>query len=783
MDSNPHAKVIPLAPPRPSAGQYPNGPRAALTHLAEAICVAALEVQNSSRRHAFVERACAGDMQLKAAVEEMLRAAADAEEFFARGRATVNACVGALAKAAIPLEPAAPMSSQPPDEQIGQSLGRYRLLEQLGEGGCGTVYLAEQEEPVRRLVAVKVIKPGMDTKAVVARFETEQQALAMMDHPNIARVLDAGATESGRLFFVMELVRGIRVTEYCDQNNLTTEERLGLFIQVCRAIQHAHQKGIIHRDIKPSNVLITLHDGVPVPKVIDFGIATATAGRLMDETRVTLSEQLMGTPAYMSPEQAEMGGLDVDTRSDVYSLGVLLYELLAGRPPFDGKTLVNSGLVEMRRTLWDKDPPPPSTMVTALHPAELRVVADKRQAQPPRLISMLKGDLDWIVLKALEKDRGRRYETASGLARDVERYLGNEAVMARPPSRVYRLRKLVRRNKLAFAAGAAVTLALLVGFGTSTWLWLGERQARREQAQLRSQAQTAEQLANALRMEAEAREKINQAAIYVWQKKFDLAAAILGEVKTPPPKPSLDGVSAYRSVGNWLAMQGRWKEAAERYWSLMEIDTLDKWGAVTLDYQACGVLLVESGDSARYRPFCDMSIDSFATMTNADAASRILKTCLLYPLDAHMSARLEPIAAAVETFFAFLTRNPDPQPPWTAWTAIPVSLWNYRCQDYAKAVTNSLRCLDRSNQVGSQYATLRVILAMSYCRLGQVEEARAELVQANDIVDTQFRKGMDRGNAGTGFWYDWLFARILLREGSQLIEANLSTGASAVSSK
>jgi eukaryotic-like serine/threonine-protein kinase len=776
MDSNANARVISLAPRELKAVPSSSGPTDAQTQLEEAVCLAALEVRDPARRQAFLDRACAGDERLKTAVEEMLSAHADAEQFFARGRAAVNASANAFAGAVVPSNGEAAPKVEPKDEQIGQRVGRYRLVERLGEGGCGTVYLAEQEEPVRRLVAVKVIKPGMDTKAVIARFETERQALAMMDHPNIARVLDAGATESGRPYFVMELVRGTRITEYCDQNNLDTPERLGLFIQVCRAIQHAHQKGIIHRDIKPSNVLITLHDGVPVPKVIDFGIAKATAGRLIDQTRVTPCEQLVGTPAYMSPEQAEMGGLDVDTRSDVYGLGVLLYELLTGRTPFDGKSLVKSGLIEMRRTLWEKEPPPPSTMITSLQRAELMLVAARRHAEPPRLVSLLKGDLDWIVLKALEKDRTRRYDTASGLARDVERYLDNEAVIARPPSRLYRLRKLVRRNKLVFMASGAVALALLAGLGTSMWLLLREHEARREQVRLREQAQLAEQHANELRLEAEAREKINQAAIYVSQEKYDLAAKLLDEVKIPPPKPSLDGVSAYRSVGNWLAMRGRWREAAERYWSLMEIDKLDKWGPVTLDYQACGVLLVESGDFARYRPFSDMAIDSFATMTNGDAAGRILKSCLLLPADPPMKARLQPLARAAEDHFAMLTRNSSgPVPAWAGWAAIPASLWSYRCQDYRGTVARCLRSLDSGDPTAPQYATLRVILAMGHCKLGQVDGARAELDQAGGIIDARFQKGMDKGNSSVGFWYDWVFARILLREASELIEASLPT--------
>src|SRR5437773_8629601 len=334
---------------------------------------AALQQATREKRATYLNEACGDDARLRERVEALLNAHDQAGEFLEQPPAGVSAKTFVVTTAMVPVT-----------EGPGDRIGRYKLRENLGEGGCGVVYVAEQEEPVRRRVALKVIKLGMDTKQVVARFEAERQALALMDHPNIAKVFDAGATETGRPYFVMELVEGIKITEYCDRNDLTRRERLDLFIQVCRAIQHAHQKGIIHRDIKPSNVLVATQDGVPVPKVIDFGIAKATQGRLIDDTVFTAFEQFLGTPAYMSPEQAQVGGLDVDTRSDIYSLGVLLYELLTGRTPFDTRELVAAGLDEMRRTIREVEPVKPSTRRTQEKLATRSAASGKSEIRNPK---------------------------------------------------------------------------------------------------------------------------------------------------------------------------------------------------------------------------------------------------------------------------------------------------------------------------------------------------------------------------------------------------------------
>jgi eukaryotic-like serine/threonine-protein kinase len=421
----------------------------------------------------------------------------------------------------------------PPRERVGSIIGPYKLLQQLGEGGFGIVYMAEQEKPVRRVVALKIIKPGMDTAQVIARFESERQALALMDHPNIARVLDAGATDSGHPYFVMELVRGVPITEFCDKNHLAPEERLKLFIDVCHAIQHAHHKGVIHRDIKPSNVLVTLHDGVPVVKVIDFGVAKATVQKLTEKTLFTAFGQMLGTPAYMSPEQAEMSGLDIDTRSDVYSLGVLLYELLTGTTPIEAAKLRAAGYAEMQRLIREQDAPRPSTRFSKLGDTAT-VAAGNRGLDVRRLVQLLSGDLDWMVMKALEKDRNRRYETPGGFAEDVQRYLRREAIVARPPSTGYKVRKFAQRNRGTVVTVTVVAVALLAGIVVSTWQALRARRAEAaaivaaDEARA-SEAETKEALLRATHAEAAAHSAADEARAREAETKVALTRATRAE--------------------------------------------------------------------------------------------------------------------------------------------------------------------------------------------------------------------------------------------------------------
>ena len=439
-----------------------------------------------ARREDYLRQVCSGDDVLRGRVLALLHIHDDSHGFL-RGPA---------------VDPAGTVAVTPVAEQAGSRIGPYKLLEQLGEGGMGMVWMAEQTEPVKRLVALKVIKEGMDSAQVITRFEAERQALALMDHPNIAKVLGAGTTDSGRPYFVMELVKGVAITKYCDDRRLSPRDRLALFIPVCQAVQHAHQKGIIHRDLKPSNVMIALYDGKPVPKVIDFGVAKATGQKLTEQTLFTGFGAIVGTLEYMSPEQAELNQLDIDTRSDIYSLGVLLYELLTGSTPLDHKRLKEGALLETLRLIREEEPPRPSARLSSS--ATLPVLSAQRQTEPAKLSKLVRGELDWIVMKSLEKNRERRYDTANGLAQDIERYLKDEPVQAGPPSLTYRLRKFVKRNRGLVLGTAVVVIALLAGIAGTTWGLVEAQQQSRAAAEQRDHAELEKAEAGKQRLRAEA---------------------------------------------------------------------------------------------------------------------------------------------------------------------------------------------------------------------------------------------------------------------------------------
>ncbi|HWD20457.1 MAG TPA: protein kinase [Verrucomicrobiae bacterium] len=704
---------------------------------------AARQITDAAQRRTYLSRAADGDDALRRRVEKLLAALPEADRLFDQHFAAY-----ALSNESSPalLSPAGLEGGGP-----GSFIGPYRIAAKIGEGGCGEVYLAEQMEPVRRRVALKIIKLGMDTRAVIARFNAERQALAMMDHPNIARVFDSGATAAGRPYFVMELVSGVKITEFCDKAELGLAARLELFVQVCHAVQHAHQKGVVHRDLKPSNILVAWQDGAPAPKVIDFGIAKATEERLVEQTVFTAHAQLVGTPAYMSPEQADLTRPDIDTRSDIYSLGVVLYELLTGLTPFDARELLASGVDEMRRKLREAEPAAPSARLTALAESELAQAAQRRQMEPHKLILVLRGDLDWIAMKALEKDRGRRYQTANGLAMDVQRFLGNEPIVARPPTRLYRFQKLVRRNKGVFASVCAVALVLLAGLGTSTWLLRGEIQARQR-------AVAAEQREARLRREAEGREKITQAAILLNDERMPEADKLMEGVEMSGP--STEGAAVYRALGEWHALAGRWKLAAQRFESLARVNQAEGWDVATLGFLECGVTLVEDGDRLGYKRFQQLCLSRFQGATNVVVAERMLKVNLLWPHEPEMEGPLQAWARAGAQPLDDNNNGEFRQ----AWRAISLALFEYRRGNDKAALEWCRKSLSSPQENAPRAATAQVIRALALQRQGRRAEARQQLDEAGAAMERAFVPGLPAGEAQTGFWFDWVFARLLMRE-------------------
>jgi len=710
-------------------------------------------------RVAFLARACAGDGELRRKVEALLKSNDRAGDFLeqpptgsiGKGRAKVAA-----------------------GEKPGDRVGRYKLVQQIGEGGCGVVFVAEQEEPVRRRVALKVIKPGMDTKSVIARFEAERQTLALMDHPHIAHVFDAGATENGRPYFVMELVEGVKISDYCDEHSLLLGRRLELFVQVCGAIQHAHQKGIIHRDIKPSNILVmTGTDGKPVPKVIDFGIAKATAGKeLTDKTVFTAHEMLIGTPAYMSPEQAALGSSEVDTRTDIYSLGVLLYELLTGTTPFDTRELLKAGFDEVRRVIRDEEPVRPSTRLTTMTAANLASASKHSGADAPKLIREMRGDLDWIVMKAIEKDRTRRYATANGLAMDVGRYLSGEAIVARPPSTAYKFRKLFLRNRPVFIGLSVIFVLLIVSLTVTTRLVLLQRwelklTAARElewKANKHAAAKRSDEAEAALREALAIRRRYHGGeppaenvevvvASLALARQWGRAEALMNEILTPTAlaRPEFRGLIPARA--ELCARNGNWQVAALDAMLLVKQEP-----ERSERYHMLAPLLVAITNLGAYQNVCSNMLVRFGNTTDYHVADRVAKDCLILP---QSGVDLGQVAALADLA---VTRGSNSSS--AAYFQFCKALAEYRLGHHQEALDWSQRAA--KGRVAHVQSEATAIIAMSQFKLNQLDKARTALASCNQMNKEDLQK-FQSGEMGNT-WRDWIIARALQSEAIRMIE-------------
>ncbi len=706
---------------------------------------AASVFESRDEREAFLAYACRDDPAMREAVGSLLGVRGEADDFFE-------------------FEPTIARDER--DEQgggeegeLGVSVGRYRLIERLGAGGCGVVYLAEQLEPVRRKVALKIVRLGLNTREeVAARFEAEAQALASLNHPHIARVLDAGTSNNGVPFLVMELVDGERITEYCDSRQLDVGRRLELFLKVCRAIQHAHQRSVVHRDIKPSNILVETHESVAVVKVIDFGIA-GSRGASSGEG------EFMGTPAYMSPELA-LGTATVDTQSDVYSLGVLLAELLAGRPRHVPEGLLDHGIDEVRRVLREVRPMAPSETLRLLTPAERgRIVAGRAIAED-RLQRWCERDFDWVVRKAVDPDPSRRYPTINGLAMDVERCLRQEPVVARPSSRRYRLGKLVRRNRVVFVAGAIAILGLLGGGGMATFLFFREREAKAEVE--RALATEAE-----MRARSENWARVAEATVRVRDGDLEGADELLSAIPLEKTPSSLEAVSTFRQVAEWHLVAGRIDEVDSRFLAmaiaLARVDQADS-EAVSLNLIPAATAVCLSHDRERYDWFREMAIERFGDTRQAVVAEQIVKACLLRPADEAFLADLKPLADRVERALEDEDSRTAGDPDLRSWACFSLALFRYREAELGAAAAWVGRCLTTPAVNPTVPISARIVLGLVAREQGRPDEAEAHFRRAVEEADGRLDPRGSPGYTAEGFWFDWANVRLLLEEAGYLPE-------------
>jgi hypothetical protein len=752
----------------------------------KSVFLEALEIESPSERAAFIDVACQGNPDLRAAVAALF----DAHESDANPVDRPMAVDAVLRNDNGDETEWHPAHARPSHHAPGMRIGVYKLMELIGEGGFGLVYVADQQEPVRRRVALKIIKPGMESREVLSRFEAERQAIALMDHPNIARIFDAGVTDTTQPYFVMELVRGVPLTAFCDSHKLDTSERLKLFVTLCHAVQHAHQKGVIHRDLKPSNILVTLQDGQPLAKVIDFGVAKAIGQSLSAKTIYTRFASMIGTPAYMSPEQAEFSAVDVDTRSDIYALGVLLYELLTGSTPFAADRLESVGFDELRRIIREEEPPRPSTRLSTLNNDLADTVAANRRLDPAALSSALKRDLDWIVMKALDKDRNRRYSTAGALAQDVSRYLMHQPVEARPPSTWYRLAKFSRRNKVAISTASMVAAALIVGTIISVWQARVAVRERDQKGVALEEARAAEAAAKTARLELEEfTDRLQACNVLIASARSHAEAerwpdAYQGFTDAIEVQP--------RYFLGWLERArlntklGRWHEAAADFSHALSI------GLPVDKTELLGVpqLFVYAGKSEAYEKLCG-ELSSLADEPSAVAIRGQLAGEISKSTAGELAERVELMlfAALDGKGFAGIEKVKDGQVASTLPHAATAKRNKYAGMYYganlyisgwahlrAGNLEKAIQRLEESNRTDVPWFGRGIgypLLAIAYHESGRSEDAVVAFDQSRNLLDRWLDESVQQSRGLPSIpWVDWIEFLINHRQASIAVKGH-----------